>query len=293
MFRRFCLRGLIAAVVMCAAVKGSPPEVAWGDPVDGVSVGLFFPKTEFSRNEPITAIVLIKNGSSEMLYLSDPARLIDVFLFAVAGSDGRTLPQRIVRPPGPTTGVACLTPGFSGAYEFNLRDFVEIKNPDELAVTATRLLSSARLVSSGNSVIRVTANLDSVPASDPFPEEVRKAIVVYPPFGKHFGGSNTPASTQTVESATNPENEENRLAPPTATNNSFAQNVAKRASAGASQTSSDVTKLKPESAPPLANTPSMSVNSMASGRKMGVTIIAALLALLLAILWRAARRKRA
>ncbi len=268
--------------------------VAWGEAVQGLSVGLYFGKTSFSRVEPIHAVVVIKNNSPSTVGLMNSGlpTPTDVFQFVAVGTDGRDLPQKIGVAGGYSGAMHLLSPGKTVAYELNLRDFVEINNADELVVTARRLLSQSLLISSSNLVIRVTANLDSVPASDPLPEEVRQALAVRSPFGKRFGGPKTPSSTQTVESTTSETQEKNRPIPKPSTSSAFERNVGSKESREVAGTSLAGSKSTPNRTPLLASNPPINdKRPWDSGRKAGTVMAAILVALVLAILWRAAHRK--
>jgi hypothetical protein len=178
-----------AAVV----AQNSLAEVFWGEPVNGISIGIFFSKTEFARDEPVNAIVLVKNNSAETLQaLNVPLR--HRFEVIATGQDRAALTQQ-PRPSltGVSGGMLSVQTNQMVAYRLNLRDFLVITQPNELVVTAVygfKDKSGHHQGISGNAIIRLTGKDAAADApKTELPAEIQKALTAGQPY---YGGMSPP-----------------------------------------------------------------------------------------------------
>jgi hypothetical protein len=267
----FCLTALVA--------QGAPAEVAWGEPVNGISIGIFFPTTGFARNEPIDAIVLVKNDSAETLQvLGVPLR--HRFEIIATGQDRAAVLQQ-PRPglTGVSGGMLSVQTNQMVAYRLNLRDFLVITQPNELVVTAVygfKDESGHHRGISGNAIIRLTGKDAAADApKTELPAEIQKALTAGQPY---YGGMSPPSMPTVVSSAT-----------PTSPGETSSESS--HSFSSPKNRESDLPKPLVTSAVPANALPVSNESRPVAKSKPLISVLAGSLLVLLAILWRAARRK--
>jgi hypothetical protein len=230
----------------------APSTVEWGEPVNGVSVGFFLTNTEFRVGEPIEITVFIKNDSEEVLRLpSHPAPWH--FAIIATGKDRKPLSRR---PPPSTDGGSSnpVQPGKTKAYNLDLNEFLVITNADDLVITAKRFFrdkTGDQSALSGNAVITVRGK-----SADPS-GEARSSV-------EQHSAAKTPVQKP------NPVTD----APPQ------------------SSTENDsVSRSKSPAANAMPLTAATEGPGFTPAQKVGIGILAALLALTLVIIWRVTGRK--
>ncbi len=129
---------IVTAIILCSAslCHTAESQIAWGEPVNGISVGIIFSNATFRAHEPVEATVLVRNDSSEVLFLPTypPTWYFDIMATSPTGLRFPRLPT-----VGSTTGArAQLQPGAMKAFNLNLQDFVAITNAEQLVITAIR-----------------------------------------------------------------------------------------------------------------------------------------------------------
>ncbi len=181
---------LVAGLVVLHGVSNScagadEANVFWGEPDGALTMGLCFPRLEYSIAEPITVIVIVKNSSDRAANMptcaDDPLNRIQ---FAASGSDRRALlpKEEFFCLEKMNLVMAGIPPGRAWAFELDLRDGVEISKPDDLVVTARRVLSRryvrhVREIISGNAWVRIHAATTGQNTNWlRLPEEVQQAL---------------------------------------------------------------------------------------------------------------------
>lgn len=266
---------LLATICLLVwAAKCPSQELFWGNDQEGFQLGLYIEKTSVQTGEPIVATVVARNTS-------DVARRLPILLFPNTPYHFIVTRDRaeIVRlPENPKLGKfvnESIGPNVSVTNQVRLDSQFDLTKPGTYVVTALRSIPPASVsdreyppitdmfnLSSGNAIIRIVENTNIVASN----------------------GSPTSAQSPIPNSTT--ENPASRSGRPSAKPRHFAVPGNKAAASGSSTSVSKASPLAEAS--PLVNT-----GGVTRSQKIAMGIIAALLAMLLAILWRASRRGRA
>ncbi len=266
MKKAFLLAGLLAWTSNAAPAE---TEMAWGEPVKGITLGLGAPKKQQGLNSAISVTAVVRNDSQEMLrLLNSPVE--EVFQMFGSGADRRPVSLKPHEPVGSFGGTYLLQPGTSVAYELFVHDFLVITNTGEFVFTAKRLFADkigAQEAVSGNVAVKIVPN-GSTESND---NEVVGHLTTVPyarsPFGGHIHG-NTGAVITAAANAGSIQAGIERTAPRAASSLMARTELPIQVSA----------VPRPETA------------ALSRTQKLGNGIIITLVALLLAILWRASRR---
>ncbi len=252
---------LIALVVRLAKVQAQESQIYWGESIEGFSVGLSVASSKYNLEKPILVDVYLRNDTkADRPTIAIPAR----YLISVVATDNARRPV----PPKPEFGydgslsLRDLHPGQVKKETVDLRDYLYLTNSGTFAVTVKRLLAWPTFALSGSAMLEL-ASTNAAGAANP----VR----------------NSAATAQTVRPVQNS----------TADNTSATKHTPARDNSSTTEGSSANSKPKDAAASPSAAVASSlaETKSFTPTQKVGTGIIAALVALLLAILWRAARRK--
>jgi hypothetical protein len=255
--RTLVLRLIFALAVYGCGTKSHAQELLWGEEVDGVQLGLSIQQTDFPAGKPIDVLILLKNGSDQLRRLPTLFPAAMNYKFSIMAEGNESL-SPLSKGPQPFSGVSGLPlpPRSELTNEVNLASLFDLSRPGSYRVSVSRSLQSTSgevQIYSGSATIQVVKDNGEIPN----------------------------VSTSTIPN----------VAMPRAANRNF---DLRRNGSTAGRNSANASQSVDEVARPLANAPSISnTHSFSFGRKTGVGIIAGLLAVLLAILWRAARRKRA
>lgn len=263
----------MVALVFVAALLGpreralrdvAPPSVEWGEPVNGVSVGLYFTKSEFRLGEPMEFTAFIKNESEEVLWVPNQPQTW-YFDISATGKDRKPLANRSRASSG-VVSTFPVQPGKTKAFDLDLNKFLVITNADEIVIAATHFFrdkTGDHSALSRNAVIRVLEG--------------------------RTDASNTSSPASSSISQDSPTADLPNVIPEGTGNRSGRFLKANSAAVGNSSSVSRPSKTSP----PLANaSPVSGSGGFPRAQKLGISVAAALLLLLLAILWRASRRKQ-
>jgi len=249
----------------------SPPIVYWGDPVEGLQLGLYFDKVTYSDDEEIFAYLIITNVSHQAHELrGNWAGILPAVRFIVTGPD-RLPPPLKSRFPDRAFGASTnmLAPHEARTSSYRLRWIFDIVDRGDYVVTAEMKLrrsdrpiqimsENAMVWIAGGSPIYRLAKEEVLRKRE---EQQRSSTV----FKQQF--------------------------PPEQAERLHARRSSGEARMSGSQSATGSTS--PSIIVPMPGvTPIAGGHPLSATQKIAIGIIAALLALLLAILWRASRRKR-
>ena len=130
-------QALFCALFSACCAGSAAQEPAWGEPYQGISIGLVFSNATMIAGEPVLATVVMRNQSKvETRIAVRPNELF--FDFTAMDEQGKPIPRK--EKPLVNAGVATLPfrPGESRSFVLDLRDYVEVTRPGRLTVTAQR-----------------------------------------------------------------------------------------------------------------------------------------------------------
>ena len=278
---------LIVGLIQLLALQVYSLEIAWGQPVNGISVGLTARRTHFHIDEKINVIIIVKNESEDDAgFLNFP--LASVFRILATRSDGKSLPEKPAPIVGTTGGIHLVLPGRSVAYELPLRDFVEINSLGEFTLTAKHKFAQKderHEAFSRSTTIQIT-EASSTLTNDLLSPEVEQALEAGKP---RYGGRTTgpePGGVFRGNTSTLPASTESPVEPIVSTSPpAMMQNGATKFSVALQSKNASSLPAAPSAAVQTSSSASVRRNFLVSA------VLVALLALVVAIFWRAARRK--
>jgi hypothetical protein len=133
-------------------------EIAWGEAVNGIALGLYISNRTFGVEEPLIVGVYLRNESSGMRDLSEAEPLKWVLSFLATDEHRQLLPNRLSegRNFGSFYG-GSFPSGASKRYKVNLRDYLLTSNAHQIVVTAKWKGEDGELIS-GNVIASLAHN---------------------------------------------------------------------------------------------------------------------------------------
>jgi hypothetical protein len=261
------LSGIAAILFATVIFESRSEELVWGVDGEGFQLAIAFEKTTFQKGEPIFATVVVKNASRGVRYLigSLPPSPHREYSFTVI-RDGSQLLSAISPLPTMSRGQQTrMEADMIVTNRFQIDSLFDLSEPGNYVITATLaiapvsisqnpypLMAATNRIQSGSAIISVAADVGQT-ASDRSPFMISNVEVV----------GTTGRSSNSL--------------------NNYSGN---------GTSSPDISKSTTMVATPLASAPPFSeTGPPSSGQRAGIAVIVGLSGLLLAILWRAARRK--
>lgn len=258
-----CVRNFFVVAFLSATVviEAALPEVFWGEATEAFELGLSFEKVEFRHGEPIIATVIIRNFSGR-------DRLIPAFVqpdlnyeFIITRDRGEGIPKVEQMRMGSYLGGIPIGANVSETNQIRLDQKFDFARPGTYVVTASRQVAP----SSREGEITLASEKISLRSGNALIRitEVAGSDSVH--------NASIPPSAPRVQNSANAQ----------------IKNLPRESATTPKVNSSSETPL-----PPAGTSPSILLARFTSVQKIGGGIIACLIVLLLAILWRASRRKR-
>jgi LPXTG-motif cell wall-anchored protein len=145
----------------------------WSLPLRGFQVSLRFPTNKYSIGQPIMAVVLVRNVSSNLIYFGSPDGQAPV-TFVVADDTRRSVKVKPsgVQQPWSSKGVG-LQPKTQRKYLERLDNRFELTRPGTYVISAVMALDGGNFeIQSGNALVEIVEG----PATTPTPEIPVKGV---------------------------------------------------------------------------------------------------------------------
>ncbi len=255
------IRKILIFGVFAASVRGADVPTVWGEPASGFQLGIRLSKPTMELTNLLSVEAILRNTAPTARSITTPHSIENFRLIATDSNNFNVLTRDPLEGHGSVSlgpGAITMEAGEERKVPLDIGMFLQWKHAGPYLLTAVEEIHDLNglqiVLKSGNAALHLVANDGDMNKVAPGPS---KAQVIQ-------------------------ESEGNRVS----------SGTSKQAKGPFALQSPAPPKSNSEVALPLASAPPMSANnSLRPGFKWGMGIIASLLALVLAILWRAVRRK--